>query len=288
MNSLMSAKERLERFQLHAAKCQRVNTCHEEYSIHSCLFRVVYDTSTRSTFIAGPEFAPLAYPAFIAGCPTAPDCLEMQILHCGGEAHHRESTPYISCSEDLLWCLLSGAVALLQGTASNIQIWLIDNTQKHHDLQYDVLQEEHWDKLPINVQNPDIDIAKERAFSSSEVLVYKEISRERIVGVMNLNLEKIKTAPAEFALWALETLEKKWNYPFAIHKFFLADPVHSDDLVEWCENSLERTACTEDICKVCPADAIYWALHPLSRESCFHWSPCDSNEIRFGGTVRLG
>src|SRR5271169_1602359 len=120
MTSNMSARERLEKFKLHVATCQRVNSerPHEnKYSIDSCLFRVVYDTSNRSTFIAGPEFAPLAYPAFIAGCPSAPDCLQMQILHCGGEPSHRDATPYISCSEDLLWCLLSGASALLQGTA---------------------------------------------------------------------------------------------------------------------------------------------------------------------------
>ena len=224
---------------------------------------------TRSTFIPGPEFAPLAYPAFFAGCPTAPDCIQMQTLHCGGEANHRESTPYISCSKDLLWCLLSSAIALLQGTASNVQIWFIDNTRTHHDLQYHVWQKKHWDKLSSNVQNPDIDIAKERAAASTEVLVYKEISRERILGVLNLDLEMIRGAPAGFGPWAKETLEMTWSYPFAVCKFFLEHPDDSDDLVGWCENNIKRTACTEDICRVCPVDAIYEALHPLSRDNVF-------------------
>jgi hypothetical protein len=268
----MSANERLERFQLHAAKCQRVNVerprdC--EYSIDSCLFRVVYDTSNRSTFIPGPEFAPLAYPAFIAGCQEAPNCIEMQILHCGGESCHRESTPYISCSRDLLWCLLSSAVALIQGTASNVQIWFIDNTRTHHDIQYDVWREEHWDEHSRNVQIPDIDTAREQASSSTEVLVYKRISRERVLGVLKLDLEKTGGAPAGFGQWAQETLEKTWSYPVAVCEFFLEDPGGSDDLVEWCENNLEITACTEDICRVCPVDAIYMALHPLSRDHVF-------------------
>ena len=188
----MSASERVERFQLHAAKCQTYSA-DGDFSINSCLFRVVYDTSTRSTFIPGPEFAPLSYPAFIAGCPDAPDCIEMQIRR---DANHRDSTPYISCSRDLLWCLFSSAMDLLQRTASDVEIWFIDNTRTHDDLQYDVWQEEHWDKLSRDVQGPDIDIAKERASSSSEVLVYQEISRERILGVLNLDLEDIEEAPA--------------------------------------------------------------------------------------------
>lgn len=268
----MSASERLEKFQLHAAKCQTINSeyfSYCRYSIDSCLFRVVYDTSNRSTFIVAPEFAPLAYPAFTAGCPTALDCIEMQILHCGGETNHRESTPYISCSTDLLWCLLSSAIAILRGTASNVQVWFIDNTRPHHDLQYNVWQEEHWDKLSNNVQSPDINIAKEHAVSSSEVLVYKEISRERIIGVLNLDLEKIKRAPAKFGSWTQETLEKMWSHSFAICKYFLENPDDSDDLVDWCEYNIETTVCIEDICRVCAVYAVYKALHPLSRDHIF-------------------
>ena len=84
-----------------------------------------------------------------------------------------------------------------------------------------------------------------------------------------MDLEEIRGAPAEFGAWALETLEKTWSYPFTVCKFFLEHPYDSDDLVEWCEDNLERTACIDDICRVCPADAIYMALHPLSRDHVF-------------------
>ena len=203
--------------------------------------------------------------AFIAGCPAAPDCLQMQILHCGGEPNHRDSTPYISCSQDLLWCLLSSAITILRGTASNVQIWFINNTQKHHDLQYHVWQEEHWDNLSSN----DIDIAKENAIYSSEVLVYKEIGRERILGVLNLDLNKIQQAPAKFGLWAQETLEEMWSYPFAVCKYFLEHSEYWEDLIDWCENGVERTDCVEDVGRVCAIDAVCKALHPLSRDHIF-------------------
>src|SRR5437773_2132562 len=129
--------------------------------------------------------------------------------------------------------------------------------------------EEHWDKLSGNVQNPDLDIAKERAITSSEVLVYKEISRERILGVLNLDLNKIREVPAGFVECAQETLEKKWSYPFAVCKFFLENPGDSDDLVEWCDYNIKGPACVKDIYRVCAAGAIYMALHPLSRDHCF-------------------
>ena len=212
----------------------------------------------------------------------------MQILHCGGEANHRESTPYISCSQDLLWCLLSSAIALLRGTASNVQIWFIDNTRTHHDLQYNVWQEEHWDKLSNNVQNPDIDIAKERAVSSSEVLVYKEISRERILGVLNLDLEKIQRAPAEFGSWAQETLEKMWSYPFAVCKYFLEHPDDWDDLVDWCEYQYrENSLCRRYIHSLCGPCSIQ-GFASIVEGSYFHWSSYDSNEIRVAPNVHWG
>ena len=84
-----------------------------------------------------------------------------------------------------------------------------------------------------------------------------------------MNLEKINGAPAEFGLWAQETPEKSWSYPFVVYKFFMEHPDDSDDPVEWCEYNLETTACTEDICRVCSVNGIYYALHPLSRDHIF-------------------
>ena len=55
-------------------------------------------------------------------------------------------------------------------------------------------------------------------------------------------------------------------------------PDDSDDLVEWCENNLNITDCSEDLCEVCPVYGIYYALHPLLRGHIFN-SP-DMNQMR--------
>ena len=138
MTSNTLAGERFEKFKIHAAKCQRVNFDRPndaEYSINRCLFCVVYDTTSRWTFIAGPEFA---YPAFIARlsiCSRIPSNEDTPLR----EPSHRDSAPYISCSQDLLWCMLSGATALLQGTASNAHI---DDYRTHE--QYDIWVDDNW------------------------------------------------------------------------------------------------------------------------------------------------
>ena len=35
-------------------------------------------------YISAPSFAPLAYPAFMAGNPSGPTGVEAQLRHCGG------------------------------------------------------------------------------------------------------------------------------------------------------------------------------------------------------------
>lgn len=188
-----SAQENYDRLQLHLSNLGRARS----FTPDRFIFKVVFDGGCkRAGFKSASHFAPLAYPAFVAGDPSARIGFEAEVTHVGGEISDRDHSPYISTSRDLLWCLWVSARQILVGKVRPVvetQIYVIADGDEYNDIQTNIYCPEYWD----NVKNIKIDtdirelVRRTRKFGipASEVLVHKKVSRDRIVGVLTLDRE---------------------------------------------------------------------------------------------------
>ena len=271
----MKSMSEARRQQLSDARLQKASRNPE-----SCLFRVIFNNGKRG-FIKDPNSAPLAEPAFIAGNPDAPCTPRTEILHCGGEPSDRDSTPYISCSADLFWCLWIAIVALLKDTTDYTEIYFIADGAEYDDTQTRVYNSNNWHMLD-SVEL--VEKAKRRAIAASEVLVHREIGRERILGVMHFNLDVFQSTDR----WICSVIQNKidkyrkgheMSIPYShIAKIIFQDSRYQPHLLaEWCEGNMNSLKCLKRVQRWhCIVRQIYNGLvfkygSILSREEFEEW-----------------
>jgi hypothetical protein len=199
------------------------------------LFRVEFKGKGERDFIPAPRFAPLAYPAFKAGNPSGPIGVDAQLTHCGGKISDRDESSYISCSRDLLWCLWISARAIFARKQISTQIYFIADGEKYDHIQTSMYCPKYWNSVKSSIIDGQIrKKARMRAIAASEVLVYREVDRERIVGVLRLDCEILCSA-------GLDRITKCYNYyttRTTIAEFGWQEDIGS--LAEWCEANLQR------------------------------------------------
>jgi hypothetical protein len=211
------------------------------------LFRVdftITDPKIDRGFIPDPKHAPLATPAFIAGNPSPPRGVDAELIHCGGKIATRDDSAYISCTKDLLWCFwYSGKSILKKNEIQEARIYIIADGDQYKDIQTDMYAREYWDNLGGTSVDADT-IRRARTFSvpASEVLVYKEVGRERILGIVRIDREVLRTAGLEELLFSHGPVRLFYRFVLAaIAEKSLHEQVAP--LAEWCEENMEYLKC---------------------------------------------
>lgn len=258
MHCLNPSRENLDQFQRHFASLEHSGS----FVPDRFLFRVDFDGSERG-FTDASHFAPLAHPAFEAGDRDAPTGLVAQLAHCGGCISDRDQSPYISCSRDLLWCLWLSTMAVLGPKRSvlEMQIYIIEDGDEYNDIQTNMYCREYWSNIgDSEVIDKVIKRAKKRAIAASEVLVYKEIARERVLGVLRLDQRALESAGLD-RVFLSHTGKRNYHGAIAaISQNGLQEEIAS--LAEWCETSVISLKCIGQF-ERCSLRGLFNALFPL-------------------------
>jgi hypothetical protein len=142
---------------LHNAKLKKVRSCIPK----RFLFRIEFNhCSGPRNFIGDPPFAPLAIPAFRASNPSAELTSKAQVLHCGGTASDRDSSPYISCTRDLFWCIVFAVDALLTQNAYSTIVYIILDSSEYDINQTKVCSRDGRADWPDSKSNTLVDQAR--------------------------------------------------------------------------------------------------------------------------------
>jgi hypothetical protein len=246
-----------ERDSKHAINLARAKT----FVPDRLLFRVAFtDADPERGFIPDPKVSPLATPAFIAGNISVPRSVDAELWHCGGEISHRDRSPYISCSRDLLWCLFFSGKAILKSKVfRETRIFIIADGNQYDGIQTEMYSKEYWDKLGDYSAGYFIkDRAKRFATNASEVLVYKSIGRERILGVLKVDREVLKTAGLDEVLFSHGPLRL---YYYRILECIAWKGMHEQvaSMAEWCEEYMKPLRCIGKS-RICHIHVLFNAL----------------------------
>ena len=232
-NVLLGVREKYDQFVKHLGHVGQARN----FTPDRILFRVDFNGEGERDFIPAPRFAPLAYPAFKAGNPSGPIGVDVQMIHCGGEISDRDKSSYISCSRDLLWCLWISARAILtrkQNSIVETLIYFIADGDKYDKIQTDIYCAAYWDGIKNSTVEGRIrKQATTRAMAASEVLIHKEVARERVIGVLRLDREILSSA-------GLDRIAESHNYyttRVTIAEHGWQEEIAS--LTEWCEANLD-------------------------------------------------
>jgi hypothetical protein len=202
-------------------------------------------TKVNRDYISAPSFAPLAYPAFIAGNPCGPTGVEAQLRHCGGRIWDRDRSSYISCSRDLLWCLWFSTFLMFRGKqrVEETKIYLIGDSDQYNDIQTNLYDVEYWENIDrCKVHSKIKREARKRAIRASEVLVHREISRERIIGVLQLKKEIVNSRGLRGICMPSGT--EKFHYMKTVAALARNGGQEGiASLAEWCEENIEPLKC---------------------------------------------
>lgn len=239
-----------------------INLAHAKTFIPSrLLFRVAFtDADPKRGFISDPKPSPLATPAFIAGDITVPRSVNAELWHCGGEIADRDRSPYISCSRDLLWCLwFSGKAILKSRVFRETRIYVISDGNRYNDTQTEMHSKEYWDKLGEYTAGYHIkERAKRFATNASEVLVYKSIGRERILGVLKIDREVLKSSGLDEILFSHGPIRLYYQH---ILEYIARKGMHEQvaPLAEWCEEFMKPLRCIAKS-RMCHVHVLFNAL----------------------------
>src|SRR2546423_480388 len=218
----------------------------------SLLFRIIFN----NTHPRGYNTNTASPIAFRAGSPTAPITTISALLHCGGNESDRDKSPYISCSRDLLWCLWLAIKSLLHSKvrkSEEVTIFFLKDGPEYVDGQTDISSEAFWDEVchteeetPKSVGWKVFKRAGKRSRSASEVLVHKEISKDRVLGFLTLNENSIREAELK---WIYSVDEEDW---YSTYETRLGDHgrsgIYSDfrRVAMWCEMEVQKVHLKEN------------------------------------------